>query len=346
MAKTDKTINTIDPVAANYMFKKWLHKNVAYYKEHAKKYIALTKDLLQKLVSYAEEKNIDPTDSQFLFLDRDAIIFQYIGKQLCEKYGLTPAQFRSLLSPNDLENKIRTENDEVFTAIYHGMPVATEKLAPVSIDDELPMAESESFILPASPEKLLSWSIQDFARQNNEQLSIYQTYLQEENFDKKHLIVIDGGIAGTTINISKALLKYFLPEADIHTGLIYGQENTQHYRDFTVHMSNVKATHDFLERRPKFSQRLLSLKKDRQGNIYEKRGPSVFFDPNKHVGDLSFIATALKLDAYTPLSAQAFCIAMQIELGHEKLGHKPSDDIFTRMVKRNREDRHSKRYGL
>lgn len=345
LVKKENTVEVIDQQAANYLFEKWFHKRVDAYRKDAETYVNLGKAMLKKLQSYAEEKNINLAESQFLFLDRDAIIFQYIGKQLSEIYGLDPKQFKALMSPHDLEKAIREENEIVFEAIHAGLPIEGVNSKPVAAGDDLP-SEGEYMVLPDRPEQMIASTLRDRSKNNHEMLSTYETYLKEEKIRDKHLFVIDGWVMGTTTTIAKSLLQHFLPGADIHTWLIYGEDKTKHYRDFTVSGGGVIATHNFLERRPKFSKRLLSLQKDKNGKIYEKRWPSITYDKNDPNLDRRTLSLKLALDRNEPLHAKVFGMILKREIEHAKLDrHDKYKNARTHII-RERTIMHEKLYRL
>lgn len=358
LSKNDNKIEIEDSIAANYLFKKRLYLKLDNYRRDARKFVTLTKDLLVRIQKYIDERKLNTQEIEFLFLDRDAIVFQFIGKQLAERYGLKPSQFRSLQLPNDLEDNIRNNSEYVFDALYNGFPINKEKRASLTLTDIKDMSlvwidttdwepTSEVMSLSDDAYNILYHEIRKNSLSWDPLLSTYQKYLEQQKEFAKHIFLIDGGSIGTSLNIGKALFMQFLPEKEIHTWLVYGDSKSEHYRDFTVKTAHVSSVHNFLERWPKFSKRLLSMKQDRKGKVYQQRGKSFHYDENNNHIDWKVVNLKLGLDKSEPTNAQIFWMALQQEIAHELLGHYDSNVKWDHEYRqRLREKYHEQIYGL
>jgi hypothetical protein len=206
------------------IFRKKLKKNYATYRESAKKIIPHTEHMLEQF-----SKDPKLKDGEFVFLDRDALPYMYIARELCEGYGFRREQFKKAILTNKAEEQISNSLKKYNVTTTNLITINSNGLEIQQIAKDIPnIAEIKNL------KKIIT-----------------------ETLDlTKPIVVIDTGIRGTAIKKYQILLKSINPKIKTYSAMFYASTFSKEYIDFLITKEHSIYINE-IENTPKFNDKLL-----------------------------------------------------------------------------------------
>jgi hypothetical protein len=239
-------------------FNRKFYRSYLEFSSDAANYINYTKTYLKRL------KNTKFKNASLFFIDRDATIFQHVGKIIGEREGFNKNQFNNVIIPRDVQGKI-IEN-EIFAKIIDSLYRNSEK------NLEGNPKNNRNPHNPFEEEKLLLKEIDKIVKSSPQLFEGFRKQMQiklSKIAPEKPILLVETGYMGTTLKVTQLLLKYFFPERKIYTSLFFGANNTENYVDHIQSHSNPMGA-KYLEAYWKFKNPVDSLTIAKNGGIDRK----------------------------------------------------------------------------
>jgi hypothetical protein len=208
--------------------KKRINTKYRQYRINSKKIILQTENMLSILSKEPTLRN-----AEFVFLDRDALPYMHIARELCKEYGFNKEQFKPMLITREAENHIDTK--------LHNIITPKEYVALRSNSTEL---KTIGHKLPLTP--------------TTEHLKLWI----KRNIDlKKPIVVIDSGYNGTSVKRIQFLLADISPGIKSYSAMFYATEFAKSNIDYFLGDKSADGI-ETIEGVPKFNGKLLEINKN------------------------------------------------------------------------------------
>ncbi|MFA5746120.1 MAG: hypothetical protein WC932_04680, partial [archaeon] len=190
--KPDKKIDKIklkETIPINY---KKYRKMSIYLIEH-------TDNMLKRFAINPKLKN-----AEFVFLDRDALPYMYIARELCSKYGFRKEQFKPAKITLNAEIEISNYLKKLDYLEYQFISIKSNGQKLKQISEQLP---------------------------NTAELRNLKTIISKELDLTKPIVVTDSGLRGTAVKKYQILLKAINPKIQTHSVLFWTDALSRKYVD-------------------------------------------------------------------------------------------------------------------
>ena len=217
-----KITHTSKSITSQEVAKKYKH-----YRIISQKIILQTQKMLER---FSKEQKLK--DAQFVFLDRDALPYMHIARELCQGYGFRKEQFKPMLITKDAEEHIDTKLRNILTPKEY-----------MALGSNTPELKTISNKVPLTPEieNLKLWI------KNNIDL-------------KKPIIIIDSGYNGTSVKRIQFLLADINPKIKSYSAMFYATEFAKSNLDYFFGNKSSESI-ETVEGLPKFNGKLLEISK-------------------------------------------------------------------------------------
>lgn len=206
--------------------KKEIHTKYKNYRRTANKIITHTEKMLE---IYSKEPRLK--NAEFVFLDRDAVPYMHVAKELAHTRGFKREQFKS--------GKITHKLEEYFSHYFRKFKISEGELISISSN--------------GSQLKKISKEIQKISEIKN-----LGKIISKEVDLKKPIVVIDSGYNGTAVKKYQLLLKIISPNTPTYSSMFYTSDYATQYTDYVIigNKDRIKHIGD-VESVPKFTGKLL-----------------------------------------------------------------------------------------
>jgi hypothetical protein len=199
------------------------------YRKNAKEIINQTASMLEKLSKDSKLRN-----AEFVFIDRDALPYMFVAREICSKYGLKKEQFKKILSSKEAEVQIDTK---LVTTInpkeYMSLESNSHKLKEIS----------KKIPLTTAVIALKSWI------KKNITLS-------------KPIVIIDSGYNGTSVKRLQMVLADINPNIKSYSAMFFATPYSKPKLDYYSGDTDItKFGISDIEGLPKFQGKLLKIEK-------------------------------------------------------------------------------------
>jgi hypothetical protein len=205
-------------------FKKQITTRYRNYRTTSRHLIVHTTQLLEKFSKDPKLKN-----AEFVFLDRDALPYMYIAREICPEFGFTKEQFK----PAKITNKAEQQIDDVLR--YLNIP-----------EDTIISIKSNGEEINKISKRL----------SNTQELKNLKTIISQEIDLTKPVVVIDSGIRGTAVKKYQILLKAINPEIQTFSSMFMTEFYSGLHTDYTIDKTKPINLQE-VESTPKFTGKLL-----------------------------------------------------------------------------------------
>jgi hypothetical protein len=209
------------------------------YRTTSQRIILQTQKMLER---FSKEPKLK--DAQFVFLDRDALPYMHISRELCQQYGLKREQFKPAIITKKAEEQIGSILDKIYK--HKGTIIS------ISSNGE---------------------EIRQIARkiERTREIKNLKKIISEEIDLTKPVVVIDSGYQGTAVKKYQILLKAINPDIQTYSSMFFtnyfASLNTEYViLDKNDHLGSIKE----IENAPKFTGKLLKTE-ERKNTITFKR---------------------------------------------------------------------------
>lgn len=197
------------------------------------------KEIIKQTASMLERFRRDPKlrNAEFVFLDRDALPYMYIARELCREYGFRKEQFKKILSTKEAEKQINNALMSTINAVEY-MTLESNSKAIVDVAKKIPKT--------TAIRQLKKWI--------------------KGNIDlKKPVVVIDSGFNGTAVKRTQFILKDIDPRIETYSAMFLATKYAKPKLDYYFgEVDFEKFGINDIEGIPKFQGKLLKLKNGKQ----------------------------------------------------------------------------------
>lgn len=207
------------------------------YRLNSKKIIIQTEQMLS---IFSKEPSL--RTAEFVFLDRDALPYMFIAKELCSKYGFKKEQFKPMLLTREVEEHLDTKLHTTITPKEY-----------MTLKSNSPKLKKVGSKIPLTPavENLKQWI--------------------KRNINlKKPIIIIDSGYNGTSVKRIQFLLSDINSRIKSYSAMFYATEFAKSNLDYFLG-SELKGGLETIEGLPKFNGKLLEI--NEIGKIKREKEP-------------------------------------------------------------------------
>lgn len=220
-----------NPTQPNILNKKDIYRKYSELRKPARTVIKQTVTMLERFQREPALRN-----AEFVFLDRDALPYMYIAKELCAEYGFKKKQFKKIISTEKSEQQIDAKlRTTVNSSEYMSIESNSEEMTKIA--GKIP--------LTPETEALKNWII--------------------KNIDlSKPVVIVDSGYNGTSVKRTQFLINYINPKIKTYTSMFYSSNYSRkrldyYLGDFKADSINISK----IENIPKFQGKALELKNEK-----------------------------------------------------------------------------------
>lgn len=206
------------------LYKRLATKKYIAFKKDARKFISQTEDIL---LQFSQKKDLK--DAEFVFLDRDALPYMYIAREICGKRGFRKEQFKKAMLTNKAEEQMSGELKTFGIDSNNLISIESNGSSIIKIARNLP---------------------------NTVEIKNLKRIISESTDLTKPIVVIDSGVRGNAVKKYQILLKAINPEIKTYSAMFYTSEFAKEFTDFFLEKQNHSNVED-VEEIPKFSGKLL-----------------------------------------------------------------------------------------
>ena len=231
LVRKHKKIKPLEPLDVAQL-KKTIPKRYKKYREASKLLIEHTDNMLKRFSINPKLRN-----AEFVFLDRDALPYMHIARELCSKYGFRKEQFK----PAKITDKAETQISNYLKKLdYH---------------------ESQLISIMSNGEEIRQISKR---LPNTSELRNLKTIIARELDLTKPIVVIDSGIQGTAVKKYQILLKSLNSNIQTHSSLFFTSLFSKDHVDLPITVPSYFANLKDIENTPKFQGKLLKTENQKQ----------------------------------------------------------------------------------
>jgi hypothetical protein len=214
--------------------RKFIDKQKVYLKYRT--YRQNAKEIINQTISMLKRFSKDPKlrNAEFVFIDRDALPYMFIARELCSQYGFRKEQFKKILSSKEAEE----HTDTKLIADIH--------------PKEYMLLESNSLRLKKMAKKIpLTSAIIELKKWIKQNINL-----------KRPVVVIDSGYNGTSVKRLQLVLADIDPKIKSYSAMFFATRYSKPKLDYyfgDVDINKFSITD--IEGVPKFQGKLLKIEK-------------------------------------------------------------------------------------